>query len=329
VIRAVRYEPGASAPADVDTHALRDAVDAGTGLVWVDVELPTDGEVDTVAKQLDLSPFVVEDLHHGGQRTKLEHYGDHFHVAVHDCALTGSDLVTREVDIVFGDGWLLSVRQAGDGTTDPAPFDAALARRRFDTTRNDARVGDEGLLLWAFLDVIVDRYFGIVDRFDDLLDTTEYTVFSGDGTAAISRTIFDLRRAMVHFRRAVVPLREVISELLRKEVDCVGPDALVRLNDVLDHVLRIADLIETQRDLLAGLLESNLGVASNRMNDVMKKMTSWGAILLGSTLIAGIYGMNFDEMPELRWAFGYPVAIGSMVVLTIVLYVYFKRKDYL
>jgi magnesium transporter len=164
---------------------------------------------------------------------------------------------------------------------------------------------------------------------DDHLDDTEEMVFSGDGSASISRQIFDLRRAMVHFRRAVVPLREVISELLRKEADCIGPEALVRLNDVLDHVLRVADLVETQRDLLAGLLESNLGVASNRMNDVMKKMTSWGAILLGSTLIAGIYGMNFEEMPELRWAFGYPGAIGSMVLLTVVLYVYFKRKDYL
>jgi len=329
VIRAVRYEPGADAPSDVDVERLASAIDADSGLVWVDIETPTEDELDSVATQLQLSPFAIEDLHHGGQRTKLEHYRDHFHVAVHDCDLHGSALVTREVDLVFGNGWLLSVRQPGDGGSDPAPFDVSLARSRFHAGRGDAAADDEGMLLWAFLDVIVDRYFNIIDEMDDHLDDTEEMVFSGDGSASISRQIFDLRRAMVHFRRAVVPLREVISELLRKEADCIGPEALVRLNDVLDHVLRVADLVETQRDLLAGLLESNLGVASNRMNDVMKKMTSWGAILLGSTLIAGIYGMNFEEMPELRWAFGYPGAIGSMVLLTVVLYVYFKRKDYL
>ncbi len=329
MIRALRYRSGNDVPADVDTGRLREAVDADAGLVWIDVEEPTDAELDSLATQLDLSPFAVEDLHHGGQRTKLEHYRDHFHVAIHDCALIESELVTREVDVVFGDGWLLSVRQAADGERDHSPFDVGLARRRFDSGRRDADAIDEGLLLWAFLDVIVDRYFGIVDELDDRLDESEEQVFSGDGNDAISRAIFDLRRSIVHFRRAVVPLREVIGELLRKEADCVGPEALVRLNDVLDHVLRVSDLIETQRDLLAGLLESNLSVASNRVNIVMKKMTSWGAILLGATLIAGIYGMNFDEMPELRWAFGYPAAIGSMVVLTIVLYTLFKKKGYL
>ncbi len=329
MIRALRYRSGNDVPADVDTGRLREAVDADAGLVWIDVEEPTDAELDSLATQLDLSPFAVEDLHHGGQRTKLEHYRDHFHVAIHDCALIESELVTREVDVVFGDGWLLSVRQAADGERDHSPFDVGHARRRFDSGRRDADAIDEGLLLWAFLDVIVDRYFGIVDELDDRLDESEEQVFSGDGNDAISRAIFDLRRSIVHFRRAVVPLREVIGELLRKEADCVGPEALVRLNDVLDHVLRVSDLIETQRDLLAGLLESNLSVASNRVNIVMKKMTSWGAILLGATLIAGIYGMNFDEMPELRWAFGYPAAIGSMVVLTIVLYTLFKKKGYL
>jgi magnesium transporter len=329
VIRAVRYESGSAAPDDVDQDRLLDAIDPDTGLLWVDVGTPTEAEFQSLARQLDLSSFVVEDLHHGGQRTKLERYHDHFHVAVHDCSLAGRTLVTREVDIVFGDGWLLSVRQQSDDPTEPQPFDVDATTRRFEAGRGEGDVVDEGLLVWAFLDVIVDRFFDLTDVFDDRLDDAEERVFGGDGGNEISKEIFDLRRAMVSFRRSVAPLREVLNELLRKEASCITDDALVRLRDVEDHVLRAADLIETQRDLLAGLLESNLAVASNRMNDVMKKLTAWGAILLGSTLIAGIYGMNFDEMPELRWAFGYPAAIGSMLLLTIVLYVYFKRRKYL
>src|SRR5260370_7605202 len=112
---------------------------------------------------------------------------------------------------------------------------------------------------------------------------------------------------MVHFRRAVAPLREVLAQLLRREAECLGDESIVHMQDVYDHVLRVTDWIETQRDLLTGLLEADLAVVSNRLNQVMKRMTSWGAILLGSTLIAGIYGMNFKDIPELNWSFGYPL----------------------
>ncbi len=112
---------------------------------------------------------------------------------------------------------------------------------------------------------------------------------------------------MVHFRRAVAPLREVLAASLRKEADFIGDEAVVHMQDVYDHVLRVTDWIETQRDLLTGLLEADLAVVSNRMNQVMKRMTSWGAILLGSTLIAGIYGMNFKDIPELNWIVRVPV----------------------
>src|SRR5207245_2197240 len=204
-----------------------------------------------------ISHLAAEDLHHGGQRTKLEHYRDHFHVAVHDCTLVEDVLTTREIDIVFGDGWLLSVRQPSDNPSDPAPFALDKVIHRFEMERSEEEAWDEGFLLWSFLDVIVHS------------------------------------------------------------------------QDVYDHVLRVTDWIETQRDLLTGLLEADLAVVSNRLNQVMKRMTSWGAILLGSTLIAGIYGMNFKNMPELGWAFGYPLALGTMLALTIFLYTWFKRRDWL
>jgi magnesium transporter len=124
-------------------------------------------------------------------------------------------------------------------------------------------------------------------------------------------------------------LREVVGALLRREAECIGEQAIVHLQDVYDHVLRVLDLIESQREILNGLFEGRLAVMSNKMNQVMKATSSWGAILIVATLIAGIYGMNFRHMPELGWGYGYPFALGSMLLITLVLYFVFKRRGWL
>jgi magnesium transporter len=329
MIRAWLYRDGVAGHEDAPADSLADTIDPKQALLWVDCVDPTDAELDSLTTQLQISHIAAEDLHKGGQRTKLEHYREHFHVAVHDCYLVDNRLVTREIDIVFADGWVLSVRQASDDQDHPEPFELDAVIRRFEVERTNEAANDEGFLIWALLDVIVDRYFNVADRFDDRLDEVEEIVFSTETGDDIPREVFDLRRGMVHFRRVVAPLREVLAALLRKEATCISGEAVVHLQDVYDHVLRVTDWIETQRDLLTGLLEADLAVVSNRLNQVMKRMTSWGAILLGSTLIAGIYGMNFAHMPELDWVLGYPFALGTMLALTIFLYTWFKRRNWL
>jgi magnesium transporter len=324
------FHDGVEGHDDVPLDRLAEAVDPATSLLWVDCVEMTEDELTSLTTQLEISHIAAEDLRHGGQRTKLEHYRDHFHVAVHDCVLDADDkLVTREIDLVFGDGWLLSVRQPSDDPQGPSPFGIDAVTQRFEVERTTEKDKDEGFLVWAFLDVIVDRYFDVNERFDDRLDKVEEIVFSTTRGDDIPKEVFDLRRSMVQFRRVVAPLREVLAAMLRREADCLSDAAIAYLQDVYDHVLRVSDWIESQRDLLTGLLEADLAVVSNRMNQVMKRMTSWGAILLGSTLVAGIYGMNFTHMPELNWTFGYPAAIGTMLLLTIVLYTWFKRRDWL
>jgi magnesium transporter len=201
-----------------------------------------------------------------------------------------------------------------------------------DEVARRARLRDESLepmhVLWAFIDVLVDRYLDVCDAVDERIDRTEDIVFDDQPEVGIPHELFELRRDLGAFRRQIGPLREVLGEVIRSGYD-LERDDLLALQDAHDRLLRVLDLVESQRDLLTGLLEAELAVASNRMNQVMKMMTSWGAILLGATLIAGIYGMNFKHMPELNSRYGYPLALLSMALMTVVLYTYFKRKKYL
>jgi magnesium transporter len=208
-------------------------------------------------------------------------------------------------------------------------MDLTEVKRRFSRIRLECDNDDLGCALWALLDVIVDDYFNVTDLVDDRLDDIEEIVFGDVHHDATPQEVFELRRKLLQFRRAAAPLREVIGTLLRREIDWIGPESIVLMQDVYDHSLRVADLIESQRDLLTGLLEAHLAVVSNRMNDVMKKTSSYGAILLVSTLIAGIYGMNFKYMPELRWHFGYFGALGTMAIATAILWFQFKKKGWL
>jgi magnesium transporter len=322
------YRPTSDEPESPSLDAI--SVPGPGGLLWVDVERAEPGELDAVCKKLDISPIAAEDLVHGNQRTKLESFGDQFHVAVHDVELDGTHSRAREIDLMFGKDWLLSVRQTGeDGTPPLPPMPARDVATRFERQRAEQRSCDVGLLLWAFLDVVVDRYFEITEGIDNQLDEIEEVVFDPRSDDDVPRQIFDLRRTLVRFRRSAAPMREVVSEVLRHEDETIGAEALMHFQDVYDHVLRIIDLVESQRDLLNGLLEARLAIINNRMNQVMKATSSWGAILIVGTLISGIYGMNFIKIPLAKWENGFWLAIGFMLVVTVALWAAFKRRRWL
>jgi magnesium transporter len=326
VIRAWCFGDPGTEKKEVARDDIHRHVDERECLLWIDVGDPTTEEIDLLARELGIHPLTAEDLQNAQQRTKLDRFGDQFHVALHALRFQGDALRNREVDIVFANGWLLTVRHDVPDDNDSGPIHEA--HERFERQRTESGSNDEGFLLWALMDVIVDEYFDVTTAVDDRLDRIEDLVFETQALE-IPREIFTLRRSIVQFRRAVGPLREVLAQILRKEVECIGDSAVVHFQDVYDHVLRVLDLIESQREVLTGLLEGQLAVQSNQMNQVMKATSSWGAILIASTLIAGIYGMNFRHMPELRWAFGYPFAIGLMALVTIVLYRVFKRQHWL
>jgi magnesium transporter len=328
VIRVWHYAVGEPGREELRVEDLSGRGDPTTGVTWIDATSPEDSEqLHELKAKLGMSATVVDAILNPRERTKLMRYGDYFHVAIHDCECAHGEVQSREIDIVTGPGWVVTVRHPGD---DGSEVDLDEVARRFDLQRAEHHQTEQGYLLWALFDVVVDRYFEVVDVVDDRLDRIEERVFSEQPSgSSVPHEIFDVRSDLTTVRRAAAPLREVVNSIIRREIEFVDDVAVVHFHDVYDRVLRVGDLVESQRDLLTGLLEANLAVTSNQLNQVMKKMTSWGAILIVATLIAGIYGMNFRHMPELRWQYGYGLALGLMAVSTFVLWRLFKRKGWL
>lgn len=316
---AVRTYRGGKAQEHPDPKDIAKLADGSDGLLWVDLVEPDEDDLACLEEQFKLHPLAMEDVRKHHQRPKLDQYPTHAFVVAYS-----NDL--QEVDFFVGDRWLVTVREHDEKGN---AWDNAGARTRFERLTPD--VATVGFLLYVLLDELVDGYFVVADATADVLDDVEDTIFREFGAQAteIHQQLFEVRRRLVSFRRVVVPLRDVVSALLRGEVDAVDEKARVHLQDVYDHILRVVDQLDAHRELVGNAVDANLAMMSNRMNDVMKRMTSWGAILLSSTLVAGIYGMNFEVMPELKWRFGYPFALSIMVVLTLVGYRYFKRKDWL
>ena len=317
MLSAHRYRDGSDDAIHPDT--ISECVSEEGAIVWVDVADATDADLDKLAEEFGLYPLAVEDAKHHHQRPKIDRYPTHAFVVAYSAELS-------EVDIFVGPTWVVTVRAHNESGVE---WDPASARARFERVGHGPR--SVGLLLHTVLDELVESYFDRLDEIETDVEALEERIFSEElrDERAIQQALFDQRRKLIEFRRVVAPLRDVLSEVLRREVSWIEGDVLFEFQDVFDHLLRAVDLIDSQRELMGNAVDAHLAIISNRMNQVMKQLTAWGAIVFGATLIAGIYGMNFDHMPELHWYFGYPLALGSMLVLSVVLYWSFKKRDWL
>ena len=304
---------------DIDPADISEVVGRPGTVVWIDALDPDDADFGCISEELRLHPLAIEDARKHGQRPKLELYPGHAFVVAYSATLA-------EVDVFAGPGWVVTIRGCGE---DGQPWSPDNARKRFE--RSGPKGATSGFLLYTILDDLVDGYFGRVDQSEDRLEAIEERIFEeGPGDEReMQQDLYELRRDLVGFRRRVQPLREVAASILRREVPWMDELALTHFQDVYDHIVRATDQIDAQRELMGNAVDAHLAIISNRMNQVMKKMTSWGALLLGSTLIAGIYGMNFEHMPELGWRFGYPFAMGLMAAVTVTGYLAFKRRDWM
>jgi magnesium transporter len=311
-----------------DPDQISDAIKQPESLVWVDVQDPSDEDYDWIEQELSLHPLAMRDARKHGQRPKLDIYKTHSFLVTYS-SLDDSATDLPEVDLFVGPDWLVTVRNCNaKGKT----FGVDKVLERFRRTHNDELDGDEvGFLLYSVLDEIVIGYFDSVDEIEDRLEELETVIFEAAERSerTLQQELLGLRRSLLEFRRRVVPLRDVVQSILREEVPWVDDHNLLYFQDVLSHLLRVADQIDTQRELIGNAVDAHLATVANKMNVIMKKMTSWGAILICATIVTGVYGMNFANIPLLDNDFGYPFSIALMAAITVFGYLWFRKKDWL
>jgi magnesium transporter len=303
---------------------IRDAL-ADKLAVWVDLEGPGD-DASALLTELKLHPLTVEDIWATRSVPKLEDYGHYVYIIVHGVRGGGGkkgvfDLV--ELDVVLGQGWLVTHDPGGLVTPEVA---SELERSPKPLAKGPAWVAH------ALLDHAVDRYLPIVDQLDKELAELEDDTLRRAGTRrgpAVLRRILRFKRMLLELRRMSIHQREILLRIARGELDEIPPEAVPFFRDVYDHFLRINDQLDGYRDLVSGTLDAYLSVQSNRMNEIMKTLTVIATVMLPITFIAGVYGMNFDNMPELHWRWGYPYAIGVMAGVVAVTLWWFRRKGWI
>ncbi|MFD3694569.1 magnesium and cobalt transport protein CorA [Streptomyces sp. NPDC058646] len=337
VIDSAVYRDGrriASPTSLADTfRQLREQPD---GMAWIGLHRPTEPELHSLAAEFNLHELAVEDALEAHQRPKLERYGDTLFVVLRAARYLDAqeEVEFSELHIFVGPDFLITVRHGG------AP-NLSSVRRRMEKTPELLRLGPEAAL-YAILDSVVDGYAPVVEGVQTDIDEIETEVFRGD--PAVSRRIYELSREMVEFQRATRPLVGMLHGLMAGFAKYGTDEELQRyLRDVADHVTHTSERVDGFRQALTEILTVNATLVSQQQNAEMralaeagfeqneeiKKISSWAAILFAPTLVGTIYGMNFETMPELKWAAGYPFAILLMAVVCVSLYVIFKKRDWL
>ncbi len=302
---------------------ISDHIADESATVWLDLRDPDREDLAVLSDEFGLHPLAIEDAVYEHERPKLDRYRSHLFLTAYGAQLdTGTgELATSELSAFVTPRALITVRK-DDG------LDIGAVTARWDASPDLAGSG-VGYLLHGLLDYIVDGHFEAVRSLDDEVELLEDQLFADvPQDIQVQRRSFQLRKSLVLLRRIVIPMREVINALMRRDLHVVSDDLMPYYQDVYDHVLRAAEWTDSLRDLVNSILETNLTIQGNRMNVISKKVTSWAAIIAVPTLITGFYGMNVPY-PGFSREIGLASAVSIMVIAAIVLYLVFKRKDWL
>lgn len=291
------------------------------GFIWLGLHDPAAGELREVSDRFDLPELAIEDATHAHQRPKLEDYGQGYFLVVHTaCYLDAREVVEfGEVHVFVGSRYAVVVRHG-------RASELHSARERVESHPELLREGPAAVV-WAVLDKIVDDYQPVVEGIENDVEEVEAAVFGSAEDQ--TRRIYFLRRELAEFYRAVHPLLLAFDMLESANRSDVSPLLREHLRDVEDHLKRIEEEVVTLRELLTSILQANLAVISVQQNDVVKRISGWAAVIAVPTLIASIYGMNFEHMPELGWRLGYPLALGLMLAVGVVLHRLLSRAGWL
>ena len=324
MISGRRYRTGEDRPEPIDLAGPDALGSAPDSFSWFDIVEPGRDDLDRLRSAFSLHPVTVEDTLHRRQRPKVELFDEYAYVVLRPLTVTTEPTVAlqeHEVHVLAGRDFMVTLRWAPE-------FPMRGVQARWD---RHPEVREIGFAIYALLDEVVDGYLTAVEVLEDEADDLEDLVFERDAEGdadTVQQRLFRLKRDTVVLRRSAMPLRQGI-DLIQEDASISTPALAPYFRDVMDHVIRVVELADNVRDLLTSLLEVRVAQAANRLNEAMKSMTAWAGIVLVPTLIAGIYGMNFDHMPELSWQLGYPMALGVMAGSALGLYVYFKKRGWL
>jgi magnesium transporter len=292
-------------------------------VTWINVDgLHQVGVLEKIGQCFGLHPLVLEDILNTDHRPKMEDLGDYIYIVLkmihyHD---KSNEIETEQVSLILGQSFVISFQEREGDIFNPV-------RERIRTSRGQIRRGGPDYLAYALMDTLVDNYFIVLEKLGERIEVLEEKLVANP-TRHVLHLIHDLKRSMIFLRKSVWPLRELVNGLERGESPLIRPSTKMYLRDVYDHTIHIIDTVETYRDLMSGMLDIYLSSVSNRLNEVMKVLTIIATIFIPLTFIVGVYGMNFKNMPELEWRWGYLAVWSLMIVIGFSMAAFFKKRKW-
>jgi magnesium transporter len=320
LINCAAYQDGRKL-GDIRKEEIHDYLSRPGSFVWVALKDSTPEELAEMQQQFGLHELAVEDAQHGHQRPKLEEYGDSLYAVVHTVETAGDELKVGELSIFAGRNYLLSVRNRTEqGFTN--------VRQRTEREPHLLKLGS-GFVLYALIDTVVDRYFPVLEGLEDDLERLEERMFAGTPSRENIESLYGLKQKLTTLKHAAGPLQETTGKLYGGRVPeiCAGTQDYFR--DVYDHLLRINQSIDSLRDMVTTAISVNLSLITVHESETVKRLAACAALVAVPTMIAGVYGMNFEHIPELKWVWGYPLSIALMVGIDGYLFYRFRKAKWL
>lgn len=320
LLSCVVYQEGRML-AQIDASEISAYVRRPECLVWVALRDPHDAELEQMQQEFGLHELAVEDAQHGHQRPKIEEYGDSLFMVLHTLERSGGEIHTGQVNVFVGRNYVLTARTGSE-------HGFQEVRRRSEREPELLRHG-AGYVLYALMDAVVDRYFPVLEDLEDELDDIERRIFAEQMPRANIEALYALKQKLMVLKHAVGPLTEAAGRLFGGRVPPVAVGLGDYFRDVYDHLIRLNQSIESQREMVTTATAVNVSLISLQEGEVTKRLAAYAALVAVPTLIGGIYGMNFHHMPELHWQFGYPLALAAMFGIDAFLFWRFRRAGWL
>jgi len=292
-------------------------------ITWFNIDgLSNVQEIEKLGEHYELHPLVMEDIVNTGQRPKVEEYEDYLFIVAKMLYYKNGNIENEHISMIVGRNYVLTFQESDGDVFNPV-------RERLETGKGRIRSRSADYLMFALLDSIIDNYFLVIDDISDRIEEMEASLFINKPNDNVAQEIQELKQTILRIRRSVFPLREVVSRLEKMETPLIENNTINFIRDLHDHIVQISEHIDIYREMIWGLMDLYMTTISNKMNEVMKVLTIMASIFIPLTFIAGIYGMNFEYIPELQWKYSYFVLWGFMIIIFLLMLYYFKRKKWL